>query len=69
MTIIGLLGRYGNGSHNALPEWIDLLVVILFSLVIFYYAVSLAMETEKVHRAIKIEEHRVEQESRLNLSG
>ncbi len=43
ITLISLIGRYG--GHDALPNWIDLLVVIAFSLVIFYYAVGLAMET------------------------
>ena len=49
ITLIGLIGRYG--GHNALPDWIDLLVVIAFSLVIFYYAVSLAMDSEHVKAA------------------
>jgi amino acid transporter len=56
MTIIGLLGRYGDGAYNALPEWIDLLVVIAWSLVIFYYAVSLAMPAERVAQAVRLEE-------------
>ena len=51
-VIIGALGRYGDGSHNWLPEWIDLLVVIVFSLAIFYWAVSLTMSPEKVQTAI-----------------
>ena len=56
MTIIGLLGRYGTGSESVLPEWIDLLVVIGFSLIIFYYAVSLAMAPENVQEAVRREE-------------
>ncbi len=40
----------------ALPEWFDLLVVIGFSLVIFYYAVSVAMTPEQVHAAVAVEE-------------
>ncbi len=35
-----------------LPEWWDLVVVIVFSLVIFYWAVSLTMPHEKVEAAI-----------------
>jgi amino acid transporter len=69
MTVIGLLGRYGKGSHDTLPNWIDLLVVILFSLAIFYYAVSLAMEPEKVKAAIESEERQIEKEKDLNLPG
>jgi len=56
LTIIGLLGRYGKGAHMALPEWIDLLVVIGFSLVIFYYAVSVAMTPQQVRDAVAVEE-------------
>jgi amino acid transporter len=59
MTIIGLLGRYGKGSDNTLPDWIDLLVVAGFSLVIFYYAVSLAMTPEQVRDAVSSEERAI----------
>lgn len=52
-VVIGWLGRYGeSGNINALPEWVDLLVVIVFSLVIFYWAVSCAMDSDKVKAAI-----------------
>jgi amino acid transporter len=69
MVILGLIGRYG--GHNALPEWVDLAVVIAFSLVIFYYAVSLAMEPEKVKAAIKMEERQsaAKKDKDLNLPG
>ncbi|MDT4982756.1 MAG: hypothetical protein QOF95_246, partial [Pseudonocardiales bacterium] len=68
-TIIGLMGRYGKGAHNVLPEWIDLLTVVAFSLVMFYYAVSLAMSTEQIHDAVQTEEHQIELERDLNLPG
>jgi len=49
MLIIGLFGRYGNwGYLSVLPEFVDLLVVAVFSLVIFYFAVSVAMASEDV---------------------
>ena len=51
-VIIGALGRYGVGNHNVLPDWVDLLVVIVFSLVIFYWSTSLSMSEEKVAAAI-----------------
>ena len=60
MTIIGLLGRYGSGAESWLPEWVDIGVVAAFSLVIFYYAVSLAMTPEKIRDAIKTEEKNIE---------
>jgi amino acid transporter len=69
VTIIGLMGRYGKGAHNVLPEWIDLLTVIGFSLIMFYYAVSLAMSSEQIQDAVKTEERQIEQEKDLNLPG
>ncbi len=51
-VIIGALGRYGVGKHDVLGEWWDLLVVIVFSLAIFYWSVNLAMTREKVHAAV-----------------
>ncbi len=67
MTIIGLIGRYGKGSESVLPEWVDLLVVIGFSLVIFYYAVSLAMAPENVQAAIEREERLASEMPELNV--
>jgi amino acid transporter len=69
MTIIGLLGRYGTGSQQTLPEWWDLVVVIVFSLGIFYYAVSLAMSPDQVQEAIAIEERQLSYEDEVNLPG
>src|SRR5205823_3722052 len=40
--LIGWVGRYGDGSRNLLPSWVDLGVVIVFALAIFYWAVSVA---------------------------
>ncbi|MDP9886194.1 amino acid transporter [Sinomonas atrocyanea] len=52
LVVLGLLGRYGTGSLNILPEWVDILFVVGFSLVIFYYAVSLAMKPEDIAAAV-----------------
>ncbi len=62
-VIIGALGRYGTGSHSWLPEWIDLLVVIVFSLAIFYWAVSLTMPNEKVQVAIAKDSAQIDYEA------
>jgi amino acid transporter len=59
-VLIGVAGRYGDGSHSWLPEWIDLLVVVVFSLLIFYWAVSLTMEREKVQAAIAKDSHQID---------
>jgi len=40
-VVIGALGRYG--GRNVIPDWIDVAVVALFSLVIFYWAKRLAL--------------------------
>lgn len=46
-VIIGWLGRYGAAATNLLPNWIDIAVVIVFALAIYYIAVGLSMsETE-----------------------
>jgi amino acid transporter len=54
-ALIGYLGRYGSGTLQLLPEWVDLGVVIVFSLMIFYWAVSLAMDSEDVKGAVERE--------------
>ena len=50
-VVITALGRYGGGLY-ILPNWIDIAVVVAFSLVIFYWAVSLALSTEATAAAI-----------------
>ena len=62
-VIIGAIGRYGVGSHSWLPEWVDLAVVIAFSLVIFYWAVSLTMPHDKVVAAIAKDREQIEYEA------
>ena len=42
-VLIGFIGRHGEGAKNLLPNWIDIAVVIVFALTIFYWAVSLTM--------------------------
>ena len=41
LALISFLGQYG--GIGVLPEWIDLLVVAVFSLVIFYIGVRMAL--------------------------
>jgi len=52
MLVIGVLGRYGSQDKDTgayllakqiLPGWIDLIVVVAFSLAIFHWAISLRL--------------------------
>lgn len=69
MTIIGLLGRYGAGAHMALPNWVDIGVVVVFSLAIFYYAVSLAMDGDAIRRLVDRDQELAAQGTALNAVG
>ena len=48
---------YGDSQLNVLPEWIDLLVVIAFNLVIFGWAVRSALSREAVAEQLSHDEH------------
>jgi len=51
-VLIGWLGRYGNGSRNLLPNWVDIVVVIVFALAIFYWAVRMTLTKERTAAAV-----------------
>ena len=53
ITLIGAFGRYGVGADKKIPEWWDLATVIVFSLIIFYWAISCAMPSERVAEAVQ----------------
>jgi amino acid transporter len=55
LTAIGFVGRYGHGAQKYLPEWIDLAVVVAFSLAIFYFAVNVAMDSGRVKASVEEE--------------
>jgi amino acid transporter len=65
LTILGALGRYGTGSHNVLGEWWDLVAVIAFSLVIFYWAITLALKPSHVEEAVAADADQIEYEPDL----
>ena len=54
MVVIGYFGRYG--GNNALPNWWDLVVVGVFSVVIYEVAEKLALSSEEVGALIQREE-------------
>jgi amino acid transporter len=61
-VVIGWLGRYDSGGGDSVasglgerfffPFWIDLLVIIVFNLIIFYFAVSLGQPRDQVDAAV-----------------
>jgi amino acid transporter len=57
-VIIAALGRYG-GGRNILPDWIDVAVVIGFSLVIFYWSVALSLSREKAAAEVAKDAHQL----------
>jgi amino acid transporter len=50
-VLLGWLGRYGGGS-NIIPDWVDVAVVVAFSLVIFYWAISLKLDQQDAEAAV-----------------
>jgi amino acid transporter len=63
-VLIGWLGRYGNDARNILPNWVDLVVVIVFSLAIFYWAVSLTLSKEGTAAAVAKDAQQINYEAR-----
>lgn len=63
-VLIGWLGRYGNGSQNLLPGWVDIAVVIVFALAIFYWAVSLTLTREGTAAAVAKDAQQIDYETR-----
>jgi amino acid transporter len=63
-VLIGWLGRYGNNARNILPNWVDLVVVIVFSLAIFYWAVSLTLTKEGTAAAVAKDAKQINYEAR-----
>ena len=51
-VLIGAIGRYGAGARNILPNWYDLAIVIVFSLIIFYWAVRLGLDQASTAAAV-----------------
>jgi amino acid transporter len=58
-VVLGAVGRYGDGARNILPDWVDLLVVIVFSLTIFYWTISLSLEPQETAAAVAQDAHQL----------
>lgn len=51
-VLLGAVGRYGAGARNLLPNWVDLAVVVVFALAIFYWAVSMTLTKDETTAAV-----------------
>ena len=58
MVVISAIGRYGGGSE-LLPNWIDIVVVMAFSLVMFYWAVAQSLSREASAREVAKDAHQL----------
>jgi len=52
MAVISFLGQYGGGT-GLIPLWIDIAIVIVFSFIIFAWAVISARPTEQVRASVE----------------
>ncbi|MEA2484877.1 MAG: hypothetical protein QOC55_2824, partial [Thermoleophilaceae bacterium] len=59
MLVISALGRYGENQLNVLPNWIDLVVVIAFSYLVYYWAVGLSLSHEDVQEQLARDAHQL----------
>lgn len=51
-VVLGAIGRYGNGAMNLVPNWVDLVLVVVFSLAIFRLAVHLTLSKDDAAAAV-----------------
>jgi hypothetical protein len=52
MALISLLGQFGGGRH-VIPFYVDLVVVAVWSLIVYYTAIRLRLADEKVDEYVK----------------
>ncbi|WP_295696788.1 APC family permease [Lapillicoccus sp.] len=64
--IIGALGRYGDNPRNLLPDWVDIILVIVFSLAIFYWAVSLRLVPAQVQEQVARDAYQLDYEAAVS---
>ena len=57
-VVLGALGRYG--GWNVLPAWIDIIVMIAFSLVIFRVALAMTLTAAQTAEAVGKDAHQLE---------
>ena len=59
-VVLGAVGRFGPSAKNILPDWVDLVVAIAFSLVIFYWAVRCSLPKDDATAAVARDAHQIE---------
>ncbi len=69
MVVIGYFGSYGVGAQLKITNPWDLLVVAAFSLAIFYWAVSLSVDSDCAAGAVAAEEDELEAGPDLSVPG
>jgi amino acid transporter len=67
-VIIGALGRYG-GGRNILPNWVDVVVVIVFALATFYWAVSLTLSKAEAAAAVAKDAQQIDYDALAQRAG
>lgn len=58
-VVIGGLGRYG-GGHEVIPNWIDLVIVIGFSLAVYYVALGMTLSQAASEAAVAKDAHQLD---------
>jgi hypothetical protein len=60
ILVIGYFGRYGDNARNSLPAFVDLGVVIVFALVVYYVALAMRLEPNGVSEEVAKDAHQLE---------
>jgi amino acid transporter len=60
--VIGALGQYGDSAHHVIPDWWDIIVVILFSTAIFQWAVRARLDVTGVNHQLARDAHQLNYE-------
>jgi amino acid transporter len=68
MAVISYLGQF-TGGKGTIPFYVDLVVVTIFSVIIYYMAVAFSMPADKVQAAIAAEELEVADQPELKVAG
>jgi amino acid transporter len=65
LVVIGYFGRYG--GNNTIPNWWDLITVVVFAVVVYEVAEKVAISREEVNRFIDAERDDIAAAQEINL--